>query len=245
MITNDLKGKIGLVTGASRGIGKAIATALARAGADVAVNFRTDEREARAVSEQVKHLGSRSIVVQAEVSSRTEVAGMVAFVEKELGPISILVNNAGIATARTVDTISEQDWDQTLSINLKSVFLVTQAVLPRMRERQWGRIVNISSVAAQVGGVVGVHYAASKAGILGITHYYASQLVKEGITVNTLSPGPISTDMSKSLPQIRPDIVPVGRLGMVEEIADAAIMIIRNGYMTGQTVHVNGGRYMS
>ncbi len=245
MITNDLKGKIGLVTGASRGIGKAIATALARAGADVAVNFRTDEREARAVSEQVKRLGSRSIIVQAEVSSRTEVARMVAFVEKELGPISILVNNAGIATARTVETISEEDWDQTLSINLKSVFLVTQAVLPRMRERHWGRIVNISSVAAQVGGVVGVHYAASKAGILGITHYYASQLVKEGITVNTLSPGPISTDMSKSLPQIRPDIVPVGRLGMVEEIADAAIMIIRNGYMTGQTVHVNGGRYMS
>lgn len=241
---NELKGKIGLVTGASRGIGKAIASALARAGVDVAVNFRTDEREARAVNEQIKHLGSRSTVIRADVSSPAEVAGMVAFVEKELGPISILVNNAGIATARTIDAISEQDWDQTLSINLKSVFLVTQAVLPRMRERQWGRIVNISSVAAQVGGVVGVHYAASKAGILGITHYYASQLAKEGITVNTLSPGPTSTDMAKSLPQIRPDMVPVGRLGTEEEIADAALMIIRNGYMTGQTVHVNGGRYM-
>ena len=242
---NGLKGKIGLVTGASRGIGKAVATALARAGADVAVNFRTDERGARTVIEQIQREGARSIMVQADVSSRTEVAGMVAFVEKELGPISILVNNAGIATARTVDTISEQDWDQTISINLKSVFLVTQAVLPGMRERQWGRIVNISSVAAQVGGVVGVHYAASKAGILGITHYYASMLAKEGITVNTLSPGPISTDMARSLPQIRPDMVPVGRLGTAEEIADAAIMIIRTGYMTGQTVHVNGGRYLS
>jgi len=242
---NGLKGKIGLVTGASRGIGKAVATALARAGADVAVNFRTDERGARTVIEQIQREGARSIMVQADVSSRTEVAGMVAFVEKELGPISILVNNAGIATARTVDTISEQDWDQTISINLKSVFLVTQAVLPGMRERQWGRIVNISSVAAQVGGVVGVHYAASKAGILGITHYYASLLAKEGITVNTLSPGPISTDMARSLPQIRPDMVPVGRLGTAEEIADAAIMIIRTGYMTGQTVHVNGGRYLS
>jgi len=242
---SELKGKIGLVTGASRGIGKAIGMALARAGADVAVNYRTDERGARTVTEQIQREGVHSIMVQADVSSRTEVAEMVAIVEKELGPVSILVNNAGIATARTVDTISEQDWDQTLSINLKSVFLVTQAVLPRMRERQWGRIINISSVAAQVGGVVGVHYAASKAGILGITHYYASQLAKEGITVNTLSPGPISTDMAASLPQIRPDIVPVGRLGTAEEIADVAIMIIRNGYMTGQTVHVNGGRYLS
>ena len=242
---NDLKGKIGLVTGASRGIGNAVATALARAGADVAVNFRIDERGARAVTEQIRRAGARSIMVQADVSSQTEVTRMVAFVEKELGPISILVNNAGIATARTIDTISEQDWDQTLSINLKSVFLVIQAVLPGMRERQWGRIINISSVAAQTGGVVGVHYAASKAGILGITHYYAAQLAKEGITVNTLSPGPVSTDMARSLPQIRPDIVPVGRLGTVEEIADAAIMIIQNGYMTGQTVQVNGGRYMS
>jgi len=240
-----LKGKIGLVTGASRGIGKAIAMALARAGADVAVNFRIDAKSARAVIEQIRREGARSIMIQADVSSRTEVAGMVTSVEKELGPISILVNNAGIAMARTVDTISEQDWDQTLSINLKSIFLVTQAVLPRMREQQWGRIINISSVAAQVGGVVGVHYAASKAGILGITHYYALQLAKEGITVNTLSPGPTSTDMARSLPQIRPDIVPVGRLGTVEEIADAAIMIIQNGYITGQTVHVNGGRYMS
>ncbi len=100
-------------------------------------------------------------------------------------------------------------------------------------------------MAAQVGGVVGVHYAASKAGILGMTHYYASQLAKEGITVNTLSPGPVSTDMAKTLPQIRPDLVPMGRLGTVDEIADAAIMIIRNGYMTGQTVHVNGVRYLS
>ena len=242
---NDLKGKIGLVTGASRGIGNAVATALARAGADVAVNFRIDERGARAVTEQIRRAGARSIMVQADVSSQTEVTRMVAFVEKELGPISILVNNAGIATARTIDTISEQDWDQTLSINLKSVFLVIQAVLPGMRARQWGRIINISSVAAQIGGVVGVHYAASKAGILGITHYYSAQLAKEGITVNTLSPGPVSTDMARSLPQIRPDIVPVGRLGTVEEIADAAIMIIQNGYMTGQTVQVNGGRYMS
>jgi 3-oxoacyl-[acyl-carrier protein] reductase len=245
MIMNELKGKTGLITGASRGIGQAIAMALAREGVDVAVNFRTDERGARAVIEQMQREGVHSTMIQADVSSRTEVARMVAFVEKELGPISILVNNAGIATARTIDTISEEDWDQTLSINLKSVFLVTQAVLPKMRERQWGRIVNISSVAAQVGGVVGVHYAASKAGILGITHYYASQLAKEGITVNTLSPGPTSTDMARFLPQIRPDMVPVGRLGTVEEIADAAIMIIKNGYITGQTVQANGGRYMT
>ncbi|HXY54125.1 MAG TPA: 3-oxoacyl-ACP reductase family protein [Nitrospirota bacterium] len=242
---NDLKGKIGLVTGASRGIGNAIASALARAGADVAVNFRIDERGARTVTEQIRREGARSIMIQADVSSQTEVTRMVAFVEKELGPISILVNNAGIATARTIDTISEQDWDQTLSVNLKSAFLVIQAVLPGMRERQWGRIINISSVAAQIGGIVGVHYAASKAGILGITHYYAAQLAKEGITVNTLSPGLTSTDMARSLPQIRPDIIPVGRLGTAEEIADAAIMIIQNAYMTGQTVQVNGGRYMS
>lgn len=245
MSTNELKGKIGLVTGASRGIGRAIATALARAGADVAVNFRADESAAREVIEQIQREGGRSIMLQADVSSRTEVARMVAAVEQGLGPISILVNNAGIATARTIDTISEEDWDQTLSVNLKSVFLVTQAVLPPMRERHWGRIINISSVAAQIGGVVGAHYAASKAGILGLTHYYASQLAKEGITVNTLAPGPIDTDMAGSLPQLRPGMVPVGRFGTAEEIADAAVMIARNAYLTGQTVHVNGGRYMS
>jgi len=114
-----------------------------------------------------------------------------------------------------------------------------------MRALKWGRIISVSSVAAQVGGVVGPHYAASKAGILGLTHYYAAHLAREGITVNAIAPGPVDTEMATGLPLLNPDLVPVGRFGTVEEIADAALMVVRNGYITGQTVNVNGGRYLS
>jgi 3-oxoacyl-[acyl-carrier protein] reductase len=170
---------------------------------------------------------------------------MIEVVERELGPVEILVNNAGITRPQPLDEITEQDWDEVLTVNLKSMFLVTQAVLPSMRKARWGRIINLSSVAAQTGGVVGPHYAASKAGILGLSRSYANLLCKEGIAVNAIAPALIETDMVRALPGIRPDIIPVGRFGTVDEVGEVVVMLARNGYITGQTLNVNGGWYMS
>jgi 3-oxoacyl-[acyl-carrier protein] reductase len=242
---SEIAGRIALITGASRGIGRAIALALAQAGVDVAVNFKDREKEAQEVCGVIKELGHHALAVKADVSLADEVSHLIKTVEQDLGPISILVNNAGIAKPRGLGEMTEEIWDETIQINLKSCYLVTEAVWPGMRGRKWGRIINISSTAAQVGGVVGPHYAASKAGILGLTHSYASRLIKDGITVNAICPALIITDMvSKSL-GARPELIPVGRFGTVEEVADVALMLAGNGYITGQTLQVNGGLYMT
>ena len=170
---------------------------------------------------------------------------MLSKIEAELGSIGILVNNAGMARPQKIEDIRESDWDELIDVNLKSVFLVTQAVLPKMRIARWGRVINISSVAAQVGGVVGPHYAASKAGMIGLTHSYAHLLAKEGITVNAIAPALIETEMVTANLKAKPDLIPVGRFGSVDEIADMVTLIAGNGYVTGQTINVNGGWYMS
>ena len=242
---DPLTGKVALVTGASRGIGRATALALARAGADVAVNFRTHEAAAREVCSQIEDGGRRAIAVKADVSIASEVAALVESVGRQLGDIALLVNNAGIIRPQPLAEITEQDWDEIIAINLKSMFLVTQAVLPGMRRRRWGRIINLSSVAAQLGGIVGPHYAASKAGVLGLTHSYAALLAKEGITVNAIAPALIETEMTKGNPKARADLIPVGRMGTVEETVEVVVMLASNGYITGQTLNVNGGWYMS
>ncbi len=242
---NDLKDKVALVTGGGRGIGRAIAIALAGIGVNVAVNYRSHEDEAAEVVSHIQRSGRRAIAVKADVSVLAEVERLAGIVKKELGAPSILVNNAGIAVTHQIDDITEKDWEETIAVNLTSVFLMIQALLPDMRALKWGRIISISSVAAQIGGAVGPAYAASKAGILGLTHYYAAHLVKEGITVNTIAPSTVDTEMLSGLPQLKPDVVPVGRFATVEEISDVALMLVRNGYMTGQTINVNGGRYMS
>jgi 3-oxoacyl-[acyl-carrier protein] reductase len=242
----EITGKVALVTGASRGIGRAIALAFAEAGVDVAVNYHTNQRAAEEVCTRITaEYGRRSIPVAADVSIATEVARLVETVEHALGPILILVNNAGITRPQAVNEITEQDWDEVLAINLKSCFLVTQAVLPGMRVQRWGRIINLSSVAAQTGGIVGPHYAASKAGMIGLTHAYAKRLAHEGITVNAIAPALIETDMTIQNPNARPDMIPVGRFGTVAEVAQAALLLAQNGYITGQTVNVNGGWYLS
>ena len=241
---NDLKGKVALVTGASRGIGRAIALSLAQAGADVAVNFRGNESAAQEVVEEIKKLGRRALPVQADVSREFEVSRMLDKIRRELGPIAILVNNAGVGKLRTIEQITEDDWDEVLAVNLKGSFLVTQGVLPDMRAAHWGRIISLSSTAAQTGGVVGPHYAASKGGVIGLMHYYAAHLAKEGITANAIAPGPVSTEMAAGLPQLRPDLIPVGRFGTPGEIAGVAVLLAFNGYITGQTINVNGGRYL-
>jgi 3-oxoacyl-[acyl-carrier protein] reductase len=238
---DSLAGRVALVTGASRGIGRAIAVALAHAGADVAVNYRTNQTEAESVVRMISDLGRRARAIEADVAQPEQARKLIT----TLGTIDILVNNAGIARPQRVDDITEQDWDDLINTNLKSCFMVTQAVLPEMRARHWGRIINISSVAAHVGGVVGPHYAASKAGMLGLTHYYAHALVKEGITANAISPALIETDMVRSNLNAKPDRIPVGRFGHPDEVADVVVMLARNPYITGQTIHVNGGWYMS
>ena len=240
-----LNGRISLVTGSSRGIGKAIAMALAKAGARVAVNYKTHAADAEVLCQQIKSWGGEAVAVQADVAVVAQVGEMVRQVEQQLGPVTILVNNAGIARPQPVSEITEQDWDEVLAVNLKSVFLVTQAVLPAMRAAKWGRIINLSSVAAQTGGVVGPHYAASKAGILGLTHSYAALLAKEGITVNAIAPALIETEMMRDNPRARPDLIPVGRFGSVEEVANVVMLLTTNGYITGQTININGGWYMS
>jgi 3-oxoacyl-[acyl-carrier protein] reductase len=241
---DDLKGRVALVTGASRGIGAGIAVALAKSGVDVAVNYRQHAREAEAVCQQIRTIGRRTIAIQADVSQSAGVREMIARTEEKLGSISILVNNAGIAKQQKIEDITEDDWNQIVDTNLKSTFLVTQAVLPHMRQRRWGRIVNISSVAAQTGGVVGPHYAASKAGMIGLTHSLANLLAKEGITVNAIAPALIETDMVTSNAKASPAYIPVGRFGTVDEVASVAVLLAINGYITGQTINVNGGWYL-
>jgi 3-oxoacyl-[acyl-carrier protein] reductase len=244
-LVDELKGKVALVTGSSRGIGRAIALALAEAGADIVVNFLRRAEDAQAVAQRAGEWGRRCACIQADVSSAREVERLARESGERVGPIDILVNNAGISRPQAIEEISERDWDEVIAANLKSCFLVTQAVLPGMRARRWGRIVNVSSVAAQVGGVVGPHYAASKAGMLGMTHYYAQRLAKEGITVNAIAPALVGTEMVTSNPNAKRDHIPVGRFGTTEEVAAVAVMLARNGYMTGQTVNVNGGWFMS
>ena len=242
---DDLSSKVALVTGASRGIGRAIALALAQAGADVGINFLRRAEEAETAAEEVRRYDRRGIIFQADVSVASDVQRLIRRVEEELGAIDVLVNNAGIANPLRIEDITEDDWDETITVNLKSCFLATQAALPGMRARHWGRIINVSSVAAQVGGVVGPHYAASKAGMIGLTRSYAQRLAKEGVTANAIAPALVETEMVTSNPNARPDHIPVGRYGLPIEVAQVAVMLALNGYITGQTINVNGGWYMN
>jgi 3-oxoacyl-[acyl-carrier protein] reductase len=186
---DEITGKIALITGSSRGIGRAIALAFARAGINVIVNYRSRLEEAREVEAAILKLGRKCTCIQADVSRSADITRLVADGEGQLGAIDILVNNAGIIRPQPIEQITEQDWDDMMVTNLKSCFLATQAVVTGMRARRWGRIINLSSVAAQLGGVVGPHYAASKAGLHGLTHAYALRLAKEGITVNAINDG--------------------------------------------------------
>jgi 3-oxoacyl-[acyl-carrier protein] reductase len=240
MRTFSLRGHVALVTGGSRGIGAAIVKTLGEAGCSVAVNYRERAAEAEELAKAIVKAGGGAIAVGADVSKADAVTAMVERAASALGPIDILVNNAGIAIVRGLDDLTEADFDATMLVNLKSAFLCTQAVLPGMRAKKWGRIVNISSGAARGAGAIGPHYNASKAGIEGLTRGYAARLVKEGITVNAVAPSLIETDMMKGQPQLISRI-PLGRFGQPEEVAKAVMMLIDNPYMTGQTVAMSGG----
>jgi 3-oxoacyl-[acyl-carrier protein] reductase len=226
----DLQGRVALVTGASRGIGRAIALALAKQGAAVAVNFQARAEDAEAVVGQIRSAGGKAIAIRADVSVSAQVADMAARAAGELGPVDVLVNNAGIA----ITGVREEDFDLGIAVNLKSAFLCSEAVLPGMCARRWGRIVNISSGAARGPGFLGVVYNASKAGLEGLTRGYASRVAKDGVTVNAVAPGPTDTEMGAPLKAGGVEArIPVGRMGQSEDVAQATVMVIGNSFITG------------
>ena len=243
-MSTDLSGRKAIVTGASRGIGKAIALALADVGCDVVVNYLTKEAEATATADAIRQLGRRAIAVRADVSNGADAQRLVQTAETEIGPTDILVNNAGRVLVEGLEQMSEASWNDIIRVNLTSMFLMTQAVLPGMRARKWGRIINLTSVAAQAGSMLAVHYSAAKGGVISATKSYARLLAKEGVTVNAISPALIATEMVAANPRISPDMIPMGRFGTVEECAEVAVVIAGNAYMTGQTIALNGGMFM-
>ena len=242
-----LEGRIALVTGASRGIGRAIALRLAEEGADVAVNYLTSPDPAREVVRTVEAMGRRSLAVRADVASVEDVEAMVDRVEGELGPVDVLVNNAGIHKHHKSWEMETSDWDRIIGVNLTGAFLTSRILGPRMAERGWGRIINISSVVAMEGTDHEAHYAASKAGMHGLTKSMALELSPKGVTVNAVAPGWIRTDMTAdATPEelaAAVEEIPLGRIGEPGEIASVVAYLAspEASYVTGQVLHVNGG----
>lgn len=240
----DLKGRAALVTGADRGIGRSIALALAGAGVHVAIGYRSHTANAGEVETFIRSRGRRAAAIRADLAVEDDVRRLASEAAEAVGEIDVLVSNAGIGEPTDLDELDAALFDRTLAVNLRAAFLLTQAVLPGMRRRRFGRLLYVSSTAAQVGGVIGPHYAASKAGLLGLAHGYASRLAPEGITANAIAPALVETEMIASRRK-RPDRIPVGRLGLPEEVAEMALALLSNGYVTGQTVQVNGGVYFT
>lgn len=245
-----LEGKVALVTGASRGIGKAIALLLAENGADVAVNFAGSTAAAEAVAAEIEKMGRKAILVQGDVSQSEVCTEMVDKVVKELGHIDILVNNAGITRDTLLLRMKEEDWDAVLNTNLKGVFNCTKAAVKYMTKQRSGAIVNISSVVALMGNAGQANYAAAKAGILGFTRSVAKEMAARGIRVNAVTPGFIKTDMTSVLSEkvvaAMEASIPLARLGEPEDIAKAVLFLVSDNaaYITGQTLHVDGGMVM-
>jgi acetoacetyl-CoA reductase/3-oxoacyl-[acyl-carrier protein] reductase len=244
-----LDGKFAIVTGASRGIGRAIALSLAHEGASVALNYRSGEAEARAVADEIATFGGTTMLVQADVAKKDEARGMVKKVAEQFGRLDVLVNNAGITRDRTLRKMTDEDWDQVIQTNLGSVYYTVSAAMPIMIEQQYGRIVNISSYVGQAGNFGQANYGASKGGIIAFTKTAAIELAKYNITVNALAPGFTLTEMLAKVPEnvqtMIKSKIPMGRFGLPEEIAKAVLFLAADGdYITGQQINVNGGVYM-
>jgi 3-oxoacyl-[acyl-carrier protein] reductase len=241
----DLNGRVALVTGGSRGIGAATALRLAEAGADVAVGCGQHRDAAEEIAEKVAGLGRRAVVVSGDMADPDVPRRIIAETAERLGPVDILVANAGTGTRADLDDVDVAAWDHVMAVNLRAPFLLAQAAVPGMRERRFGRIVLLSSVAAFLGGILSPQYTASKAGLIGLAHSLAASLAPHGITVNAVAPGLIATDMLTGDPRLEAlqRSVPVGRLGQPAEVADLIVAVARNAYMTGQTISVDGGRY--
>ncbi|RME46024.1 MAG: 3-oxoacyl-[acyl-carrier-protein] reductase [Chloroflexi bacterium] len=246
----ELNGQVAIVTGSSRGIGRAIAGKLAENGASVVINYVRSESRARAAAEELKAFGVETLVVQADVTQRHQVDAMVGKTLERFGQIDILVNNAGINRDRTLKNMSPDMWQAVIQAKLDSVFNCTAAVWPHMIERRRGRIVNISSVIGQMGNFGQANYAAANAGIIGFTKSAALEGARFGILVNAVCPGFIETDMVTELPDKVKDAIiqriPLQRFGRPEEVAQAVLYLVGStgDYITGQTLNINGGIYM-
>lgn len=244
------EGKVALVTGASRGIGREIALELARNGANVVVNFAGNVEKANEVVEEIKGLGRESIAIQANVANSEDVDRLVKETIEHFGALHILVNNAGITRDNLLMRMKEDDWDAVINTNLKSVFLLTKAVTRQMMRQRYGRIVNISSIVGVSGNAGQANYVSAKAGVIGLTKTTAKELASRNITVNVVAPGYIATDMTEQLSDdVKEELfkmIPLARLGEPKDIAKAVKFLASDDaeYITGQTIHVNGGMYM-
>lgn len=245
-----LKGKVALVTGASRGIGKAIALALAENGAAVAVNYSSSEASALEVAEIIRKNGGRAEIFKARVNVESEVEEMFTAVEKSLGPVDILINNAGITKDNLLMRMKTEEWDSVIDVNLKGAFLCTRRAVKGMMKNRYGKIINISSVVGFAGNAGQFNYSATKAGIIGMTKSAALECASRGIRVNAVAPGFIETDMTASLSDdvkaAYMEKIPLKSLGKPEDIANAVVYLASplSDYMTGQTLHLNGGMYL-
>lgn len=246
----ELSGKIAVVTGGSRGIGKAIALELAENGANVVINYSKDSKGAQEVAENIRNKGIDCLTIKANVSSASEVENMVETIIERYGRIDILVNNAGITRDSLLARMKEKDWDDVIDINLKGVYNCTKSVVKIMMKQRWGRVVNISSVVGITGNPGQTNYSAAKAGIIGFTKSCARELASRGITVNAVAPGFIRTDMTDKLRnEIKKELeskIPVGRLGKPEDVAHTVLFLVSSkaDYITGQVINVDGGMVM-
>lgn len=239
-----LAGKVALVTGASGGIGKAIVLALSSAGASVAIGYGASDAAAQHLAGQITAAGGRAAAFSADLAYPAEVARLAEEAQEAFGQVDVLVSNAGAGERRPLEAISIEDFDDTIAVNLRAPFLLAQRLLPDMAGRHFGRVLFLSSVAAFTGGIIGPHYAASKAGLHGLTHSLAARFADDGITVNALAPALITdTGLLPGDPDELRQRVPVGRLGRPAEVADLALAVLRNPYLTNQVISIDGGMY--
>ncbi|MEK4522625.1 3-oxoacyl-[acyl-carrier-protein] reductase [Psychrobacillus sp. FSL W7-1493] len=245
-----LEGKSAIITGASRGIGKDIAIYLANEGAKVVVNYSGSKEKAEAVVEEIKARGGSAFAAQANIDQAEDVQSLVKQTLEAFGSIDILVNNAGITRDNLIMRMKEQEWDDVLNTNLKGVFLCTKAVTRQMMKQRNGRIINITSIVGVSGNAGQANYVAAKAGVIGLTKSSAKELASRNITVNSVAPGFITTDMTDALPEeVKSQMlsqIPLAKFGNPEDIAKAVAFLASEdaNYITGQTLHVNGGMYM-
>lgn len=246
-MTTELRGRNVLLTGASGGIGAALARRLAGEGARLALAYGRDGAAALRLADEVLAAGADAVTLAADLADPAAAAALPGRVEEALGPVDVLVNNAGYAVPRDWPEVDLELWERTHAVNLRAPFVLTQRVLPGMLERGFGRVLFVSSVAAYIGGVVGPHYASSKAGLHGLVHYYAGRTAARGITVNGIAPALVAeTGMLPLRPDDTGDItkrIPVRRLGRPEEVADLAMAVLRNGYLTNQVLLLDGGMH--
>lgn len=246
----DLDGKVALVTGASRGIGKAIALALAARGAQIAVNCNTGGDRAEQVRDEIRRLGPQAEYYAHNVGDEAEVETMCQEILRDFGRVDILVNNAGITRDKTFKKMTREMWDAVINVDLTGVFLVTKQFIEPMAERKWGRVINIASVIGEIGNFGQTNYAAAKGGLIAFSKSLAREYARKGITVNTVAPGFIKTDMTDAVPEaglkMVTDATPIGRLGLPAEVAAAVAFLASDGasYITGHVLDVNGGYAM-